>query len=172
MAHRTLNESAKFFGDGREAADLKTKRNWPGKKKITGAQKAWSIQFPDKDWPHYAGSAYDAYEAIEEAGWKWSSRHGWRYMFREGDRVTITNTATQRKGRDDNLIAVFDPANGNTGKIVRVWVSNPTSGHRQKHYTVKVDAPNFGEFDFMYDDLVINNAPTPSPWDGDETAAD
>ena len=76
MAHKTLNEKTKFWGDGRETAQVS--RNWPGKKKLEGAYAAWSREFPDTQRPHYGGCSVEIYERLSAAGWVFSSRYGWR----------------------------------------------------------------------------------------------
>jgi hypothetical protein len=78
MAHRTLNPVTAFYGDGRETADEITRRQLPGKNKLLAAKSLWPSVFPDKPWPHYYGSAFDAYAALKQAGYKYSTKYGWR----------------------------------------------------------------------------------------------
>lgn len=75
MAHRTLNPVTAFWGDGRERGQQTKPR---AHDKYAESQVAWVEQFPDEPYPNYYGAAYDAYYRLTQAGWRWSSRHGWR----------------------------------------------------------------------------------------------
>jgi len=88
MAHRTLNPTTAFYGDARENGnpyyDEQLRRARLGKRaKDVGVYDAWATEFPDTPFPHYFGSLYDAYRKLEERGWVWSSRYGWRKKDKE-----------------------------------------------------------------------------------------
>lgn len=74
MPHRTLNPTTAFYGDMREQSFHLPR---PGRNKYRESKQIWSLEF-EEPYPHFFGSAKVAYARLEQAGWKWSSRHGWR----------------------------------------------------------------------------------------------
>lgn len=83
MPHRTLNPVTSFWGDGRENGnpvhkDRRRRARLGKRAKDVGVYDAWADEFPDEPFPHFYGSMYYAYERLEENGWRFSSRYGWR----------------------------------------------------------------------------------------------
>ena len=72
MSKRTLNPLTAFYGDLRHNGKRHKHH------KLNSARAAYKEQWPDKDFPLYAGCAYDAYEDLAAAGWAYSTRYGWR----------------------------------------------------------------------------------------------
>lgn len=83
MRRASLNPRVAFIGDMRENGNPESReyerRERLGRRaKDIGVYDAWKIAFPDEPFPHFYGSIYYAYQRLEAAGWKWSSRYGWR----------------------------------------------------------------------------------------------
>jgi len=84
MAHQgSLNLRVAYIGDMRENGNPemrdRQRRARLGKRaKDVGVYDAWEIEFPNEPFPNFWGSIYYAYERLQERGWKWSSRYGWR----------------------------------------------------------------------------------------------
>ena len=83
MAHRTLNPTTAFYGDARENGNPeqreRERRARLGKRaKDIGVYDAWAEEFPNEPFPFFCGAIYYAYERLQERGWVWSSRYGWR----------------------------------------------------------------------------------------------
>lgn len=74
MAHRTTNPLTAFYGDLRET---QPRKNHVGRTKYQEATQLYQDVFGRK-YASYLGAAYDMYADLEEAGFVWSSRYGWR----------------------------------------------------------------------------------------------
>lgn len=70
----SLDPAVAFYGDLRFRSDARREKNH----KIKSARKVWDTACPGVAWPHYPGSAYHAYDKLGEAGWVYSTLHGWR----------------------------------------------------------------------------------------------
>lgn len=87
MHKGSLNPRVAFIGDMRENGNPKLRdserRARLGKRaKDVGVYDAWAAAFPGEEFPNFCGSAFYAYTRLEEAGWRWSSRYGWRCVSR------------------------------------------------------------------------------------------
>lgn len=76
-----MNDLTGFKTDGR-MGDLNHRWNpnkaTPKHDKYKGASAAWAIEFPGVSELHYWGSSRETYRRLNAAGWKFSSRYGWR----------------------------------------------------------------------------------------------
>ena len=75
MAHRTLNPKTAFGYDARENAQYKPTPKRP-KREVDAA---WAQEFPGVPRPTgYGCLPWQIYPKLEEAGWKFSGKYGWR----------------------------------------------------------------------------------------------
>lgn len=77
MPHRTINAETAFWGDGRETANWKTDTRKQRKSNVTNV---WKLAFSGEAQPHGLGVLPNVvYPRLRDAGWKFSSRYGWRH---------------------------------------------------------------------------------------------
>ena len=76
-----MNDLTGLRTDGRRG-DLSHRWNpdkpAPKHDKYKGAANAWKIEFPGVPPLHYRGCNQETYKRLNEAGWKFSSKYGWR----------------------------------------------------------------------------------------------
>lgn len=63
-----------FGGDARVSA----KKTKPKVDKLDSAISVWSEAYPNVKFPNWYGSAFYAYGELKKAGYKYSTRYGWR----------------------------------------------------------------------------------------------
>lgn len=92
MAHRTLNPRTAF---GLDAREIRTVDRPMPKFKKHNVDDAWGSEFPGTAQPHYWGCLpFEIYPKLEERGWKFSSKHGWRKIQKRLTANTVNQKAT------------------------------------------------------------------------------